>query len=412
MPLNLPSDLPLLGCGRTRRSSSWDRTGGNRDSVALAPGETHRMAEIDGPGCITHIWMTVAHPDIFWARSMVMRAYFDEADTPCIEAPLGDFFGVGNCRPAPYWSAAFSTAPVGGRGLNCFLPMPFGTGARIEVENQSDLPAPAVYFYVDYEDCSSVEDYDASALGRFHASWNREGPTAALDHSGEAPAFGFRGVNLDGAENYVVARASGRGHYIGCHLYIYNEAGGWWGEGDDMIFVDDEPFPPSLHGTGTEDYFGTAWSPSETFVSPYHGISFAERSDWKGFSSWYRFHIVDPVRFEKSIRVTIEHGHANDRSDDWSSVAYWYQTEPHARPRRLPPPSDRMPPATPRGKEVLERASRLVRSIFSDLEKEEQGSSAQLTQFARMGFVVREIEARMVKGDWTGLRSFVDGLSG
>jgi hypothetical protein len=404
-------DLPRLSQGRTRRSSSWDRSGGNRDNVWIDPGETKPIADIEGCGSITHIWITIAHADIFWARSVVLRAFFDGSDSPCIEAPLGDFFGVGNCRPAPYWSAAFSTAPVGGRGLNCFVPMPYGAGARLEIENQSELPAPAVYYYVDYEEYPGVDASALSELGRFHAWWNREAPTSAVDHSGEPSSFGFRGVNLDGSENYVVLEAEGRGHYIGCHLYIYNEAGGWWGEGDDMIFVDGEEFPPSLHGTGTEDYFGTAWSPSETFISPYHGISFAERSDWRGFSSWYRFHIADPIRFEKSIKVTIEHGHANDRSDDWSSVGYWYQPEPHAPQRRLPPVEDRIPPASPQGEEALMRASQLVRTIFEDIQKENRGSTSQLTQFARLSLVCREIEQRMVTSDWTGMLDFVDRIT-
>jgi hypothetical protein len=141
----------------------------------------------------------------------------------------------------------------------------------------------------------------------------------------------------------VILDGPGGGHYVGCNLNIHNlrstqpEAFDWYGEGDDMIFVDGEPFPPSLHGTGTEDYFGTAWAPTQTYSSPYHGITLGGGPNWSGKSSLYRFHVEDPVRFERSIRVTIEHGHANRRSDDYSSTAYWYQAEPH---QPFPPLAD------------------------------------------------------------------------
>jgi hypothetical protein len=116
----------------------------------------------------------------------------------------------------------------------------------------------------------------------------------------------------------------------------------WYGEGDDMIFIDGEPFPPSLHGTGTEDYFNTSWCPDQEYSAPYHGITLPGGPNWSGKISLYRFHIEDPVCFRKSIRVTIEHGHNNHRRDDFSSTAYWYQSEPH-KPFDILPVSERLP---------------------------------------------------------------------
>jgi hypothetical protein len=150
---------------------------------------------------------------------------------------------------------------------------------------------------------------------------------------------------LSGEGNYLILEARGRGHYVGCNLNIHNlratEEWNWYGEGDDMIYVDGEP-RPSLHGTGTEDYFNTAWSPTEAYSAPYHGIVMPGGANWSGKVSLYRFHIEDPVCFRESIRVTIEHGHNNHRSDDISSTAYWYQAEPH-EPFGLLPVEERLP---------------------------------------------------------------------
>jgi hypothetical protein len=140
-------------------------------------------------------------------------------------------------------------------------------------------------------------------------------------------------VNVTGQGNYTILEAEGRGHYVGCVLNVHNlcetNLWNWYGEGDDMIFIDGEEWPPSLHGTGTEDYFNTAWCPQKEYSAPYHGITLGGGDNWGGHVSLYRLHVEDPVTFERSIRVTIEHGHANKRSDDYSSVAYWYQVEPH-----------------------------------------------------------------------------------
>jgi hypothetical protein len=154
-------------------------------------------------------------------------------------------------------------------------------------------------------------------------------------------------VNLDGRDNYVILDAKGRGKYVGCNLNIVNrrvtDKWNWYGEGDDMIFIDGDTWPPSMHGTGTEDYFGTAMSPRQEFMGPYYGILLPGGSNWEGMITLYRYHILDPVYFSRSIRVTIEHGHANRRWDDYSSTAYWYQAEPHVPLPPLPPAERRLP---------------------------------------------------------------------
>jgi hypothetical protein len=154
--------------------------------------------------------------------------------------------------------------------------------------------------------------------------------------------------NLDAKGNYVILEAAGKGHYVGCHLDIDCFERGvqdWYGEGDDMIIIDGEPLP-RLYGTGTEDYFNTAFGPSQEFCTPYQGItvnSGTKEWPWAGKNSVYRFHIEDPIYFEKSIKVTIEHGEANLLSNDYSSTAYWYQTEPHLPFPPLLPVSQRSP---------------------------------------------------------------------
>jgi D-arabinan exo alpha-(1,3)/(1,5)-arabinofuranosidase (non-reducing end) len=338
------SQLPRLTNTSTRRESSWDRTGGNRDRAHVEAGSEVVLLDTAAPATIRHIWMTTSSEDPDHLRSLVLRAHWDGEHSPSIEVPLGDFFGVGHALTRNYWSLPLQMSPQDGRGFNCWLPMPFAA-ARVSVENQSGAEA-RLYYYIDYE---LDPDIDAS-LGRLHAQWRRESPCDGIAEDG-LTNFEFQesGVNLTGDGNYVILEASGHGHYIGCVLSITNlrdvpaEVFNWYGEGDDMIFVDGESFPPSFHGTGTEDYFGLAWCPTESYSGPYHGIVLPGGENWSGRISLYRFHVEDPIRFQKSIRVTIEHGHANRRSDDYSSVAYWYQAEPHLDFPVLPAASLRAP---------------------------------------------------------------------
>ena len=334
---------PLAGLATIRdsvskRISSWDKTGGNRDAVRIEKGETAVLGEIEGAGCVRHIWFTISAEDPLYLRKVVLRMYWDGEDNPSVETPVGDFFGVGHGVMNHFVSLPLNMTRGPGAGvqagMNCYFPMPFSSSARIEVENQSDGAVGSFYYYLDYE----LHDSLAVEQGRFHAQWRRENPCQAVTFEGDE-------INLTGDENYLILDAQGRGHFVGCVLNVHNLSTGWFGEGDDMIFVDGEQWPPSLHGTGTEDYFCEAWGfPSGVYCAPYHGVSLAgDVTDWTGKWSLYRFHVEDPVHFKKSLRVTIEHGHANDRADDYSSVAYWYQQEPHQPFPALSPVEARLP---------------------------------------------------------------------
>jgi hypothetical protein len=319
--------------------------------VVVEPGGTTSILDLAQPGTVRHIWVTTGCDDQHYLRKVILRGWWDDQASPCFEVPLGDFFGLGHAQTRNYWSLPLQMSPEDGRGFNCWFPMPFRS-ARMSVENESRLPL-TLYYYVDYELSEAPADVEEIARsGRFHAQWRRQNPTDGVAEGVMTNAELLSGgVNLSGEGNYVILEAEGQGHYVGCNLSIANlrqvgtEVFNWYGEGDDMIFVDGEPFPPSLHGTGTEDYFNTAYSPSEAYSSPYHGIILPGGRNWAGLIALYRYHIEDPVRFQRSIRVTIEHGHANRRSDDFSSTAYWYQAEPHSAFPPLPLVGDRLPNA-------------------------------------------------------------------
>jgi hypothetical protein len=352
--------LPRLRRYERRRVSSWDRSGGNRDAVQVAPGATAVLAEIAGAGCVKHVWLTLMTlpADPFELRRTVLRAFWDGESSPSVEAPVGDFFGVAFGLRRNFASLPLQMSPQDGKAMNCWFPMPFASGARLEVENQGESLL-VLFHYVDYE---AYPELDAD-LARFHAWWNRTPRTAGTaaergytrrdyrlaDRSGAGLGFGgpWEEPNLDGARNYVILEAEGRGHYVGCNLGVdvfERQLNDWYGEGDDMIFVDGEPWPPRLHGTGTEDYFNTAFCPRQEYSAPYHGITVYSGSEawpWGGKNCMYRFHVEDPIAFERSIRVTIETGHANALANDYSSTAYWYQL---GRRRPLPP----LPPAPAR----------------------------------------------------------------
>jgi len=338
--------------GRSRRASSWDRTGGNDDCWRIDPGKTAILAEIDGPGSINHIYFTTIDPNLLDYRDAVLRMYWDGEETPSVEAPWGDFFCISNCTVRRFQSLMMAVNPGAGphtinNGLNCYLPMPFAGGARIELANQSNRvfggTLGRVWFHIDYEtfDSRPPDDY-----GRFHAQWRRKNLTTPA----QAPSIPNRGAfpaaNLTGADNYVILEAAGEGHLAGVFLQVDNVHGGWYGEGDDMIFIDGERWPPSLHGTGTEEIFGGGACPDKEYAGPYTGFVLIENEGgeaFKGKNAMYRWYVHDPVRFGKSIRVTVEHGHANDLANDYSSVAYWYQREPHAPFPALPPVRARRP---------------------------------------------------------------------
>jgi hypothetical protein len=383
----------------TRRVSSWDRAGGNMDFLVVQPGQMVTLADIHGAGCINHIWCTHACQQDDYLRRAVLWARWDDEQDFSIEVPLGDFFGVGHAQSVNFSSLPLQMSPADGRGFNCWFPMPFATRAEFFLLNEADVPMN-FYYYIDHE----LHDAIPADMGRFHAQWRRENPTegvraaemlalieetrqrmgAASPLFAQAPedvlsnlAYEFGGNNIGGKGNYVILEAEGAGHYVGCNLNFHNlrtdpalawpgdkpwpvpqeeskratpeermaffKLFNWYGEGDDMIFIDGEEWPPSLHGTGTEDYFNTAYCPAVKYDSPYHGLTLPGGPNWSGKSSYYRFHIEDPVHFRKSIKVTIEHGHNNHRADDLSSTAYWYQLEPHKPFPPLPPVPQRLP---------------------------------------------------------------------
>lgn len=337
---DLLTSLPLLGPGRSRRASSWDRTGGNADSVRIPKGTTAVLADLPGSGVVRHIWVTVACKDPLYLRHLILRMHWDGEAHPSVESPLGDFFGQGWGEHYLLNSLPFAAAPAGGKAMSCFLPMPFGRGARITVENQSAEDVASFYFYVDWEEMPVPGE-----MGRLHAWWHREltAPPKTGENEwltlGQPPAS-----NLSDRDNYLFVEAKGRGHFAGVHYYVDCPTPIWYGEGDDMFVIDDEPWPPSLHGTGTEDYFCTAWCPKEAFQHPLFGIARAANPrDWLGRTHLYRWHLADPIRFRTSLRASIEHGHANLLTLDLASVAFWYQSEPHAPFPALPGPEGRLP---------------------------------------------------------------------
>ncbi|MFQ3586938.1 MAG: glycoside hydrolase family 172 protein [Fimbriimonadaceae bacterium] len=346
-PTTSLGSLPLLRSYRSRRASSYDRSGNNNDWYTLAPGEERVLMEEDAPGCIKHIWMTVGCGTPWFLRGLVLKIWWDGEPEPSVFVPLGDFFGCGFGRHKNFVSAPVQMSPEDGRGLNCWWHMPFDA-AKIAVANECPDSAN-LYFYIDYE---SYERPHRPDVARLHAQYRYEKVTEGWLFekltAENVEEVWRRRPNLDGKENYVILDAEGDGVYVGCVLNVdcfQRQGNDWYGEGDDMIFVDGEVWPPSLHGTGTEDYFNTAFGPTQEYCAPYHGITVNSGNPdwrWKGKNSVYRWHIEDPIRFRKSIRVTIEHGHANKLFNDYSSMAVWYQLEPH-KPFGLGPLEDRIP---------------------------------------------------------------------
>jgi len=330
--------LASLGRGvRSRRWSSHDRTGGNADRWPIPAGQTVVLGETEGAGCIRHIWMTTTeeHHNL---RGLVLRMYWDGEDLPSVACPLGDFFGLGHAKATYYQALPMQAFYL---GMNCWFPMPFSHGACITVTNDSPHDS-FLYFYVDYQEWEESPE----EMGRFHANWRRQIVTRADAPEGPNADGRPQTLNTTGADNYLVLDTDGRGHYVGCFLHLDTNEPGWWGEGDDMFFVDGEPWPPALHGTGTEDYFCGAWNYNRlerTFCTPYYGYSFKGNGDYTGKHSQYRFHIEDPVCFSRSLRFSIEHGHANDRQGDWTSTAYWYAVGRTKPLPEIPPFEERLP---------------------------------------------------------------------
>ena len=322
------SDLAKPKDYRLRRSSSYDRTGGNADARQVAPGDTITVFDEAGPGQISHIWFTIADKEEKHLKKIVLRAYWDGETSPSIEAPVGDFFGLGHGDYFLYQSAPLAVGAD--KALNSFFPMPFRKHARITLMNEGSQPVDALYWNIDWRQLSSPLPADTLY---FHAQYRQATPAAAIPEAK---------TNLDGKNNYVWLEASGRGHFVGVTMSVFENDDRWWGEGDDMFFVDGEKMP-SINGTGSEDYFLGAWDfggkpfSYQLFGAPVVGPE-KKGSKW----SLYRFHLDSPITFQKSLRASIEHGAADDRGDNFYSVAYWYQTEPHGPFPKLPAVDERL----------------------------------------------------------------------
>ncbi len=285
-------------------------------------GETATLMDYHGCGIIRHLWITLKPNDPQHLRNLILRMYWDGSKVPSVEVPLGDFFGTAHGRMVEL-SSAYMTCPRG-RGFNCFFPMPFATGARITVEN--DMPdneaVRALFYQIDFEE----RDHLPNGSGRFHAQFRRQNPTILTNDY----------VVLDGVE--------GPGAFVGCVIGVRTLSGNWWGEGEMKFFLDGDGEFPTICGTGSEDYFCAAYGMG-LFQTLYHGCTlYLENEFFKTpLVSMYRWHGPDPVYFKKDLKATIQQigwvrGGMYERSDDWCSVAYWYQAKPISR---IPPLPDR-----------------------------------------------------------------------
>ncbi len=283
--------------------------------IKIGPGETFTLAEIEGPGSIQHIWMT---PTGNW-RFYILRFYWDDEKEPSVEVPVGDFFGMGWGEYSHLNSLAVCVNP--GRAFNCYWPMPFRKKCRITMEN-IDVKETILFYQIDYV-LTEVPDNAAY----FHAQFRRPKP----DRDKEAYT--------------IIDDIKGRGQYVGTYMAWQVNNGGWWGEGEIKFFMDGDKKFPTICGTGTEDYFCGSYNfdvggQYTEFSTPYAGLHQVIRPDgtYKANTRFglYRWHITDPIRFEKDLRVTIQDlgwrsgGRYMKQGSDIVSVAYWYQTEPHS----------------------------------------------------------------------------------
>jgi len=307
----------------------------------MAGGATREVFNAEGPGIITHIWFTIAARSDTHLKEIVLRGYWDGHDKPSIETPIGDFFGLNLGQYFIYESAYLACSP--GKSLNCYFAMPYKKSARFTVTNEGKAQIGAFYSNIDYKTVPSLPDDSLY----FHAQYRQAAPCVPMKAEG--------GKNPNGKDNYVFAETRGRGHLMGVTFGVLQNADGWWGEGDDMIFVDDES-KPLINGTGSEDYLLGSWDfggqdTATPFAHRFYGAPYivaAERTG--GRYCVYRWHGDNPVTFERYLKHTIEHGHANDRGDNFFSTCYWYQSEPFTDFPALAPMAERIPKVVmPRG---------------------------------------------------------------
>jgi hypothetical protein len=342
LPLLAQGGLPDITQQQTytlHRASSMEKTGGNLDSLVVSPGETYTMLDVDGPGIVSHIWTTINSSEPYHLKRIVLRMYWDNEETPSVETPIGDFFGLGLGEYHSWESAMLSVG--NSNAMNSFFPMPYRKHARITITNEGKDRINAFYYNLEYR--TESHPLPADTL-YFHAQYRQAQPTNGWTsqwYQNGDPNVSYK-RNLDGKDNYVWFDAQGHGQYVGVTMSVLQNQDGWWGEGDDMFFIDGEKIP-SIIGTGSEDYFLGAWGFGLPFSYPFYGAPMVGKEFAGGRTSVYRFHFDAPIPFKKSMKATIEHGHANHRSDNFYSVAYWYQAEPHAPFPPLPSMDDRIP---------------------------------------------------------------------
>jgi len=293
-----------------------------RPCITLDPGTTTTLADIAGPGVIQHIWITV-RPEAY--RSCILRMYWDGEKTPSIEVPLGDFFA--NVHGLRYNVLSLPVAVNPSGGFNSYWPLPFRKQARITIENQYWEPIQGFFYQITY-----ALGQVAAEAAYLHAQWRRNVTTR------EYPEH----VLLDGVR--------GQGHYVGTVMAWTQFSNGWWGEGEIKFYIDGDGQFPTICGTGTEDYFCGAWGFGDTFSAPFTGYPLWRKEPGEvPRHGLYRWHIMDPIRFQKDLKVTMQalgwwlKGKFQPLTDDISSVAYWYQREPHAPFPTMPDLAGRWP---------------------------------------------------------------------
>lgn len=328
------------------RASSTDPTGANHDFRTVAPDETLTVLDTDGPGTIAHIWFTIADAEPYHLKRIVLRIYWDGETDPSVETPIGDFFGLGLGEYHRWQSELLSVGSD--KSLNSFFPMPFAHHARITITNEGKQPILAFYYNIDYRTYS--HPLPAGTL-YFHAQYRQAQPNHGWTNNWETngdPLVNDK-TNPDGKDNYVWMEAKGHGQYVGVTMSVLQNQDMWWGEGDDMFFIDGAK-TPNIIGTGSEDYFLGAWDfGGHPFSYQLYGAPVVGAELAGSRSSVYRFHLDQPIPFTKSFKATIEHGNANHRSDSFYSVAYWYQAEPHEPFPPLPAVEQRLPGLQPVG---------------------------------------------------------------
>lgn len=337
------ADLPRLrDFTALRASSNNPDLDSNDDSARPIPGETVVLADLTGPGVVSHIWLTVADNEYAWPRLLRLRVYYDGSPRPSVDAPVGDFFGVGLGFERELESLVVRNSSSG-RSRNSYWPMPFRKSAKITITNEGRRRVSNLYYHVDWQKVPRL----AADTAYFHALYRQEVPAVM-----GAP--------------YNILRVKGRGHYVGTVLSVVQNQPGWFGEGDDFFYVDGNK-TALIQGTGTEDYFNDAWS-LRVATGPYAGVTVADGTGLGSRMSAYRWHLMDPVPFTTDLTFDIEHkgwtydadgsvrSGFEERADLLSTVAYWYHDGIAADLPEPPYGAARLPHANALQIEVEQRA--------------------------------------------------------